>query len=1151
MDQAKNIDHTQQRDVSGDFLTVDGERWYAIRNIDRMKPFFINVVSNADHWLFVSSTGGLTAGRVSPNTALFPYITVDKIHDSTSHTGCQTVVRCSGDGETHTWEPFNRQHFGRYDISRNLYKNVLGNKLCFEELNHDLNLVFRYTWSTSDEYGFVRRAELLNVGLTKYRIDILDGFANLLPAGTPPQTQASASNLVNAYKWTELDESTGLAMYTLYSGISDRAEPSESLRANVVFSLGLTKPTVLLSGAQVNRFRDGKPVDTEPHQRGSRGAYYVSVSFDLSGNSEKDWTLIADTEKSQAETIKLLRALTDPATLALKLHESIERGSRELVATIAAADGLQSVSEEMVSTHHYANVLFNVLRGGIFDDHNVISAIDLRRTIAHFNTDIYERNIAFLNKLPESLSHSDLLVAAQESGDAQLERLCLEYLPIRFGRRHGDPSRPWNHFSIRLKDPDGDSLLSYEGNWRDIFQNWEALLLSYPGFIESVIAKFVNASTADGYNPYRITKEGIDWEIKDEADPWSYIGYWGDHQIIYLQKLLELSLQFHPECLGNLLHKPVFSYANVPYRIRSFEDTWNNPKDTVAFDSALAARIESDEKTLGADAKLLRDPDGQVRMVTLLEKLLVTLLAKLGNTVIGGGVWLNTQRPEWNDANNALVGQGLSMVTLCYMRRFITFLRDQLGMDTGDASLSKEVADWLRDIATCLASQRALTSKGKLTPENRFAAMEALGSASCRYRAQVYGRDSGSRQKKVPVADIVAMLDSAQAVVEWSIRANRRDDGLYHAYNLIVAGDRELDIDTLYPMLEGQVAVLSSGVLEPGEACSVIEALFESAIFRPDQQSFMLYPDRELPSFLEKNIIAAAQIDAIPLLETMRAAGDERLIVCDPDGRFRFHADFVNAEALGRRLGALQIDYGDTVNESHDALMLLYEQIFDHRSFTGRSGGMFGFEGLGCIYWHMVSKLLLAVQENFFHAVAIGAPDANKLGKLYYRVRDGLGFNKTPEEYGAFPADPYSHTPGHSGARQPGMTGQVKEEVITRLGELGVRILDGAVRFDSCLLRRREFRQEAHEFAYIDVDGSWQGMDVPVNGLAFTWCQVPIRYVIDEHAAPQVELIDRQGGSRQINSLDLPKDSLDALTARTGEIRELTVFLSEDMLFSD
>ena len=112
-------------------------------------------------------------------------------------------------------------------------------------------------------------------------------------------------------------------------------------------------------------------------------------------------------------------------------------------------------------------------------------------------------------------------------GDAQLLRLCSEYLPIRFGRRHGDPSRPWNDFSIDLRDRSGDPLLSYEGNWRDIFQNWEALAFSYPEFVENIIAKFVNASTIDGYNPYRITKEGIDWEVEEPDDPWSYIGYWG------------------------------------------------------------------------------------------------------------------------------------------------------------------------------------------------------------------------------------------------------------------------------------------------------------------------------------------------------------------------------------------------------------------------------------------------------------------------------------------------------------------------------------------------------------------------------------------------------------------------------------------------
>ena len=67
---------------------------------------------------------------------------------------------------------------------------------------------------------------------------------------------------------------------------------------------------------------------------------------------------------------------------------------------------------------------------------------------------------------------------------------------------------------------------------------------------------------------------------------------------------------------------------------------------------------------MGADGRLLLRPDGSVYHVNLAEKLLVPLLSKLSNLVPDGGIWMNTQRPEWNDANNALVGQGLSMVTL-------------------------------------------------------------------------------------------------------------------------------------------------------------------------------------------------------------------------------------------------------------------------------------------------------------------------------------------------------------------------------------------------------------------------------------------------------------------------------------------------------
>ncbi|MDP3179852.1 MAG: hypothetical protein Q8M76_18220, partial [Spirochaetaceae bacterium] len=41
-----------------------------------------------------------------------------------------------------------------------------------------------------------------------------------------------------------------------------------------------------------------------------------------------------------------------------------------------------------------------------------------------------------------------------------------------------------------------------------------------------------------------------------------------------------------------------------------------------------------------------------------------------------------------------------------------------------------------------------------------------------------------------------------------------------------------------------------------------------------------------------------------------------------------------------------------------------YERVMRHREFTGRSGAMFGFEGLGCIHWHMVAKLLLAAPSS-------------------------------------------------------------------------------------------------------------------------------------------------------------------------------------------
>ena len=1129
--------------VDGGFVDLDGERYYVIRNVDAMPPFFISIISSADHWLFVSSSGGLTAGRVSPETALFPYLPVDRIHESNPHTGCKTILRIGVQGRQVLWEPFNREHDGRFAISRNLYKNVLGSKLCFEEVNHDLALAFRYTWATSDPHGFVRLCELQNLGAEPLPIALVDGLQNILPAGTPLPVQSNSSNLVDAYKWTELDVGTGLAMYALYAGISDRAEPCESLRANVVYGLGLDAPAVLLSSLQLNDFRLGKPVVQEDRKRGIRGAYFLGTSLVLARRESQRWQIVADIERTQGQIVDLIRHLAAPADAALSVAHSVDAGCDELARIMAAADGFQSAAEEPVTAHHYANVLFNVLRGGIFHDQYRVSTADFARFIRHFNRSVYERHRGLLDGLHETLAVEALLSAVQRTGDPQLERLCYEYLPITFGRRHGDPSRPWNKFAIKLKDACGERLLSYEGNWRDIFQNWEALTFSFPEFIEYVVAKFVNASTVDGYNPYRITREGIDWEVEDPGNPWSHIGYWGDHQIIYLLKFLEHSRRFHPARLSELLHRPIFSYANVPYRIRSFAELVADPKRTVDYDHALAARIADRVSEIGADGKLVLERGGDVYQVNLLEKLLVPLLAKLGNLVVDGGIWLNTQRPEWNDANNALVGHGVSMVTLYYMRRYVRFLQELLAGKPGTVELSAEVAEWLADTSAALASIRPLLGTGPIRPNQRWHSMQELGLAASRYRLSVYGDHPFSGKVARPIGQVMDLLEDTLAAIDHSIRSNRREDSTYNAYNLLDLKRDEVGVDSLNLMLEGQVAALSSGAIAPQAAAALVETLFESDIYRADQRSFMLYPDRPLPGFLEKNRIPADGVEGIVLLRRMIAANDDRIVSRDAEGRYRFNADFRNVGDLDARLDALSALYGDDIEASLEPLRALYESVFRQREFTGRSGSMFGFEGLGCIYWLMVSKLLLALQENFFAALDgnAGAEVCQRLGGLYYRVREGIGFNKTPAEYGAFPTDPYSHTPGHGGAQQPGMTGQVKEEVLSRFGELGLRVAGGEVRFDPRLLRAREFSSETRRFRFFDVHGQWQELTVPASGLVFTWCQVPIVYRLRSEGRPALSIMRRDGGIQTLPQLSLPTDLSSELFRRNGYIRQISL----------
>ncbi|GEA61316.1 hypothetical protein [Vibrio comitans] len=1146
------MEHNTLQDVDGKFVNLDGERYYKISNVYHMNPFFISVVSASDHWLFISSTGSLSAGRIRPENALFPYKSVDYIHESAENTGAKSIFKVKTSSGVSLWEPFNTFHDGLYQVERNLYKNSIGDKIIFEEINHSLKLQFQYSWNTSEQFGFIRQSQLTDLSGDNREIELLDGLQNLLPPGAPLGALQTRSALVDAYKWNERQQGSPLALYTMYAKLSDRADPAESLLATTVFSLDDDASQILLTSSQIAAFRKGLPVQDETLTKGQRGSYLIHKTIQLQGNQTNSWIIAADIDKSHSDITALNAQIAVPNDIRKQVLSSIEDNQKELVSLMSGADAWQLTAEENTSVHHYANVLFNNMRGGVIENNYTLDKADVVKTMRNANQAVVAKHQGFFAELADSFTHAELVSLAKQTDDQQLVRLAYEYLPLTFGRRHGDPSRPWNHYEIKLKDEHGDRLLSYQGNWRDIFQNWEAMALSYPGFIKSFIAKFVNASTVDGFNPYRITKDGIDWELLDPEDEWSNIGYWGDHQIIYLLKFLELADKFEHDELIALLNTEMYSYANVPYEICDVDGLFANPKDTVNFNDEKQSLIERKVAELGSDGKLVLNSDDSVYMVNLLEKILVPLLSKLSNLVLDGGIWLNTQRPEWNDANNAIVGNGLSMVTLYYMRRYVSFMQQMLAEAPQYTQLSTQVRDWMVAIEAILADAEASITAGEVTPKLRYDVLVSLAQAAADYRNTVYPTGSFGSKETVDTAEISKLLNVSLTVLDKSIHNNLREDGLYNAYNIISYAKDSVTVEELYPMLEGQVAVLSSGLLEPQETKQLLDKLYASEMYRQDQKSFMLYPDRDLTPFMEKNQVTKQQIAGSSLLNSMVEKGDKRLVQQSTADHFHFNASFENRDYLNAAISSIKCDYPEATEAQWQEINALYEQVFNHKAFTGRSGTMFGYEGLGCIYWHMVSKLLLAVQENYSIALEQDADSevTKALADYYYRVREGIGFNKTASNYGAFPTDPYSHTPKQAGAQQPGMTGQVKEEIITRFVELGIQVKEGAIQLNPSLLNSSEFLNEAVTFSYLDIQGEAKEIPLAVGQLAFTYCQVPFVYQVASENETSVEVCFADGSVVTMPNNGLTAEVCQELFSRSGKVTQVRCLVAQSALRS-
>lgn len=1130
-------------------VEINNEAFFKISDTDAMRPFFMSIVSNSDHWMFVSSNGGISAGRKNPDNAFFPYYTDDKITEHAENTGSKTIFQISKGGTTYLWEPFSNRGEGRYDITRNIYQNKWTNKVLFEEINLDLHLTFQYEWNSSNLFGFVKQSRLFNNSTETIDVKLVDGFQNIIPAGVPCDLQTKTSNLADAYKRSELLPALGIGIFALSAIIVDKAEPAEALKANIAWSVGLDNAVYLLSPNQLKAFRQNQNIYQEEDIKGEKGSYLVVSNLSLEAGVQKHWMVIGNLNQNHSALAALSNQISTDNDLKHKILADIEAGTHQLKQLTGAADSFQYTADKLNDTRHFSNVLFNIMRGGIFDNNYQIHKKDFLQYLQKANKIVYQTVQPELSNLADEFSLFGLKNIAAASLNPDFIRLATEYLPLKFSRRHGDPSRPWNQFSINIKNEnDGSEILDYQGNWRDLFQNWEALAYSYPSFIEGMISKFLNATTFEGYNPYRVTKDGFDWETIEPDNPWSYIGYWGDHQIIYLLKFLEFSEQLDAGSISKMLAKRNFVYANVPYKIKAYQDIVKHPKDTIEFDHLNEKNIHVRIQAMGADGALLQNLSGEIYRVNFLEKILATLLSKLSNFIPEAGIWMNTQRPEWNDANNALVGNGVSMVTLCYLRRFLKFLQPVLAnIAKQNIPISKELYTLFNDLSNIFSNNLTLLS-APISDKDRKIITDALGEAGSAYRIQIYEHGFSAEMKEVSGAELISLVNHSIQFAEHTIRANKRKDGLYHAYNLLSFDGEAVRIAYLSEMLEGQVAVLSSGLLSPKENAEVLEALKNSALYRAEQNSYILYPNKSLLKFSERNTIPNTAVQNSELLKKLLNDNSTAILEKDINGQYHFNGNFKNAGDLLIGLNRLSAKYQLLVAKEKSIVLQIFEDVFNHKEFTGRSGTFYGYEGLGSIYWHMVSKLGVAAMEVCLQAIQDNADGeiVSKLIAQYYDVKAGIGVHKSPQVFGAFPITPYSHTPFNKGAQQPGMTGQVKEDILCRIGELGIKLKDGYLKFEPRLLFAAEFLTPKSTATFVLSDGSIKEISMPENSLAFSICQLPVIYTKSQQN--KIEVHHSNGAIESFEGNTLNADISTKIFQRTGEIITLIVHINTDIL---
>ncbi|MGN0506305.1 MAG: hypothetical protein ACI4FZ_07070 [Lachnospiraceae bacterium] len=644
-------------------------------------------------WVFYTNRGqGINSfGIHHKGNAIMEFNPANTAYENTAVKGFRTFLRRDGK----FFEPF-----CSYDTSEDRTMCVEKNRLTIEEVNKEEGLKIKVSYfvlPTENIGALVRNVEIMNISGQRIHVEGIDGLPKIIPYGIQNGAFKEMSNLFKS--WTEIRNIDRYApYYTMRASSDDSAEVSEVKGGYFYCTVadGCLQP-VIYDAEVIFDYETSLVTPVVFREEGLEGVRKKKQCF---ANKVPCGFTAFESELAPEQSTSFTSYIGYAGTIA-QLNEATERfckegyetGKEEEAVCIAkqlVSDVRTATSDKVFDQYMEQCYLDNFLRGG----YPYVFRSGEKNAVVHL-----------------------------------------------FSRKHGDPERDYNFFSIA-----GEYFSQGNGNFRDVCQNRRNDVFFHPEIGDFNVWSFFNLIQLDGYNPleirpctFRVRKEhreeakaliaaqvkpGVSGEalaplkkllagaftpgqvcsvlaehaipVQNEEELVAGLlgcceeqleagfgeGYWSDHWD-YLMDLVDNYLLIFPDKKQELLlgrHDYRFYDSVGVVRPRKETCVLSNGKVRQYGSLYHSTEKEAKEGFTAGGTNWVKDKNGAYLTTTLLGKMLTLAVNKfLLLDEEGMGIEMEGGKPGWNDAMNGLPGLfGSGMPETFELARLLSFLKTAL-----------------------------------------------------------------------------------------------------------------------------------------------------------------------------------------------------------------------------------------------------------------------------------------------------------------------------------------------------------------------------------------------------------------------------------------------------------------------------------------